>query len=184
MRRACLKRTTNATFVTYRNCIKTLVALNTYFYFAIATQNCHVKNNCHVKHIQVPSNLLHTNLLCPINTPKFSCKTALKHPERLKRIRDSIKSSFFTIILRKSCVLRIVIYAVLFCFKKFYARAGLLPFVIGFKNFGLLFLAERSTSRTTIQQNVFYGVYGNAYSILPLIFKNRIIFICTSFNSS
>lgn len=119
------------------------------FYFAIATQNCHVKNNCHVKHIQVPSNLLHTNLLCPINTPKFSCKTALKHPERLKRIRDSLKSSFFTIILRKSCVLRIVIYAVLFYFKKFYARAGLLPFVIGFKNFGLLFLAERSTSRST-----------------------------------
>lgn len=143
MRRACLKRTTNATFVPYRNCIKTSIALNTYFYFAIATQNCHVK------HIQVPSNLLHTNLLCPINTPKFSCKTALKHPERLKRISDSFKSSFFTVILRKSCVLRIVIYAVLFYFKKFYARAGLLPFVIGLKNFGLLFLAERSTSRST-----------------------------------
>ena len=110
--------------------------------------HCHVKNNCHVKHIQVPSNLLHTNLLCPINTPKFSCKTALKHPERLKRIRDSFKIKFFTVILRKSCVLRIVIYAVLFCFKKFYARAGLLPFVTGFKNFGLLFLSDRSTSRS------------------------------------
>ena len=60
-----------------------------------------------------------------------------------------LKSSFFTVILRKSCVLRIVIYAVLFCFKKFYARAGLLPFVIGFKNFGLFFLAERSTRRST-----------------------------------
>ena len=136
---------THHKLVPYRNCIKILMhAANLWFLF------CQLPRKIATwKHIQVPSNLLHTNLLCPINTPKFSCKTALKHPERLKRIRDSIKSSFFTIILRKSCVLRIVIYAVLFCFKKFYARAGLLPFVIGFKNFGLFFLAERSTRRST-----------------------------------
>lgn len=50
------------------------------FYFAIATQNCHVKNNCHVKHIQVPSNLLHTNLLRSIKHTKVFLQNSSETP--------------------------------------------------------------------------------------------------------